>query len=183
MADAITTGVMWPNYATENVTKASKKDNQLGKDEFLKLMMAQMQYQDPLSPMDNSQMIAQMAQFTSVEQLANISSQLTAMSQSLGNSSGLIGKMVSWVGETKTGNYDISTGKAEVIQTVESGVVDSIIVRGGTHYVKVGGKEIELSDIQQVENVPEPEEPSEEVGDPSNSGSGNGGAGEGADAQ
>lgn len=183
MADIVSTGVMWPNYAAENVLKASKKDTQLGKDDFLKLMMAQMQYQDPLSPMDNSQMIAQMAQFTSVEQLTNISNQLTAMSQSLGNSSGLIGKLVSWVGETKTGNYDVNTGKTEVIQTIESGLVDSIIVRSGTHYVKVGGKEVELSQIQQVENAPVPEEPSEEEGSHSNSGAGNDAAGEGAGAQ
>ncbi|MNI71576.1 hypothetical protein D3C73_1274570 [compost metagenome] len=105
------------------------------------------------------------------------------MSQSLGNSSGLIGKLVSWVGETKTGNYDVNTGKTEVIQTIESGLVDSIIVRSGTHYVKVGGKEVELSQIQQVENAPVPEEPSEEEGSHSNSGAGNDATGEGAGAQ
>ncbi|WP_410769253.1 flagellar hook assembly protein FlgD [Fontibacillus sp. BL9] len=179
MADLISTGVTWPNYSAENVAKASKKDNQLGKDDFLKLMMAQMQYQDPLSPMDNKEMVAQMAQFTSVEQLVNISDQLKAMSQSLGNSSGLIGKVVSWVAETKTGNYDISTGKPEVIQTVESGLVDSIIVRSGLHYVKVGDKEIDISKIEQVENAPEPEpEPEQPVEDGNSSDSGLG-----ADAQ
>lgn len=158
MADVISSSVNWPNYSTENVAKASKKNGgELGKDDFLKLMIAQMQYQDPLSPMDNTQMIAQMAQFTSVEQLANIKDQLAAMSQSLGSSSGLIGKIVSWAGETETGNYDINTGKAEVIQHVESGLVDSVIVRGGVHYLKVGDKEIELSQVTQVENAPEPE--------------------------
>ena len=50
----------------------------LDKDSFLKLMMAQLQHQDPLEPMDNSQTIAQMAQFSSVEQLSNISAAMSA---------------------------------------------------------------------------------------------------------
>lgn len=45
----------------------------LGKDAFLQLMVKQMQYQDPLQPQDNSQFIAQLAQFTSLEQMTNIS--------------------------------------------------------------------------------------------------------------
>ncbi|MBU5673076.1 flagellar hook assembly protein FlgD [Paenibacillus brevis] len=153
MATSINTTSVWSNYSSSNAS--TQTNNELGKDAFLKLMITQMQNQDPLSPMDNKDMIAQMAQFTSVEQLVNISSQLSAMSQSLGNNSGLIGKVVSWLGETKTGNYDISTGTSEVITTYESGLVDSIIVRNGVHYVKVGSKEIQISDIQQVEDAPE----------------------------
>lgn len=155
MADANYPQVMWPNYSQSNVEKASKKSNQLGKDDFLKLMMAQMQYQDPLSPMDNKDMVAQMAQFTSVEQLTNIAKQITDLGQSLGSESGLIGKQVSWNGETKTGNYDIKTGKAEVIKKQETGIVESIIIRDGVHYVKIGDKEIKISDVEQVENQPE----------------------------
>ncbi len=52
---------------TEKVKKA-----QIGKDAFLQLMIKQLQHQDPLSPMDNKDFIAQMAQFTSVEQMTNI---------------------------------------------------------------------------------------------------------------
>ena len=44
----------------------------LGKDDFLKLMLTQMQHQDPLDPMDNQQMVAQMAQFSSLEQMSNL---------------------------------------------------------------------------------------------------------------
>ena len=46
-----------------------QKNQDLGQDAFLKLMMTQLAHQDPLSPMDNQQMIAQMAQFSSVEQM------------------------------------------------------------------------------------------------------------------
>ncbi|MUG87620.1 flagellar hook capping protein [Paenibacillus timonensis] len=165
MADAYSPSVMWPNYSQNNVQKASTKTNEMGKDAFLKLMMAQMQNQDPLSPMDNTQMVAQMAQFSSVEQLTNISEQLSNLGRSLGNDSGLIGKQVTWVTSTKTGNYDVATGQSEVVVEKESGIVDSIIVRDGVHYVKVGDKEVKISDIEQVGD------PAEETG----------GAGQGAD--
>ncbi len=57
---------------SENTTKL---DNQvIDKDSFLKIFMTQLQYQDPLSPMDNSQFVSQMAEFSTVEQLANIAS-------------------------------------------------------------------------------------------------------------
>lgn len=49
-----------------------RKSQVLDKDAFLKLMLTQLQHQNPLEPMDNSQQIAQMAQFSSVEQLSNI---------------------------------------------------------------------------------------------------------------
>jgi len=50
----------------------------LGKDQFVKLLVAQMTHQDPMNPMDSSQMAAQLAQFSSVEQLMNISSKMDA---------------------------------------------------------------------------------------------------------
>lgn len=52
---------------------------ELGKDEFLRLLLMQLQMQDPLEPMDNQQMIAQLAQFSSLEQMEN-------MNKALGNS-------------------------------------------------------------------------------------------------
>ncbi|NOX18059.1 MAG: flagellar hook capping protein [Chlorobi bacterium] len=50
--------------------------SQLGKDDFLKLMIAQMKYQDPLEPMDSTQYTAQLAQFSSLEQLTNMNDKL-----------------------------------------------------------------------------------------------------------
>ncbi|RRJ65359.1 flagellar hook capping protein [Paenibacillus oralis] len=164
MADEYTGNISWPGYAQTNTNtkKSSTKSNELGKDDFLKLMITQLRYQDPLSPMDNAQFVAQTAQFTSLEQLVNISDQLAAMQESLGNESGLIGKEVTWVKETKTGNYDTKTGKGEVIVETESGIVDSIIVRDGIHYVKVGDKEIKISEVQQVGNpAADPDVPNE----------------------
>lgn len=50
----------------------SSKNSAVGKDDFLKLMMLQMQNQDPLDPMDNQAMLSQMAQFSSLEQMSNL---------------------------------------------------------------------------------------------------------------
>lgn len=57
-------------------------NNQLDKDAFMKLMLTQMKYQDPSSPMQSHEMAAQLAQFTSLEQLNNINSTLQGMSKS-----------------------------------------------------------------------------------------------------
>ena len=61
---------------TQNTT-ATQGNSTLGKDDFLKLMMAQMKYQDPMNPMDNTAFTAQLAQFSSLEQLSNINTSLT----------------------------------------------------------------------------------------------------------
>ena len=55
----------------------------LGKDEFLKMLVAQMQNQDPLSPMDGQQMAAQLAQFSSVEQLISANDTLAKIRELL----------------------------------------------------------------------------------------------------
>jgi len=66
--------------ATASPTKAN---DGLGQDAFLKLLVTQLQHQDPSKPMDDSQFITQLATFSSLEQLSNIASQVTAISQFL----------------------------------------------------------------------------------------------------
>lgn len=69
---------------TAGATSSTKTDgNSLGQDAFLKLLVTQLQHQDPSSPMDNSQFIAQLATFSSLEKLSAISTQVTAISQFL----------------------------------------------------------------------------------------------------
>ena len=61
----------------------TKKNDSLGKDEFLKLLVAQMKNQDPLNPMDGQQMAAQLAQFSSVEQLVTANDTLAKIRELL----------------------------------------------------------------------------------------------------
>jgi flagellar hook assembly protein FlgD len=61
---------------------AGKKRNELGKDDFIKLMSAQLKHQDPMNPMKNEQMAAQLAQFSSLEQMVNVNQNLEKMAAS-----------------------------------------------------------------------------------------------------
>lgn len=81
-----------------NQTKTTGNSS-LGKDDFLKLLIAQLQNQDPTNPMDDREFIAQMAQFSSLEQMANMNTTLEKFIQTYSNSkmfeySHLIGKNV-----------------------------------------------------------------------------------------
>ncbi len=78
---------------TVNGRKASQE---LGKDDFLKLLMAQLTHQDPTEPMDNSQFIAQMAQFSSLEQMYNVSNGFNKMASIMqsNEAAGTLGKVV-----------------------------------------------------------------------------------------
>ena len=67
--------------ANDSANKALLKNQELGQDAFLRLMMTQLANQDPLSPLDNTEMISQMAEFSSVEQLGAISSSMKAENQ------------------------------------------------------------------------------------------------------
>jgi flagellar basal-body rod modification protein FlgD len=76
----------------------------MGKDEFLRLLVTQLQYQDPLSPMDSTGFTAQLAQFSSLEQLQNINSSIGTLetSQSImtnGQAVGFIGKQITAIGD------------------------------------------------------------------------------------
>ena len=83
---------------------------QLGKDDFLHLLTMQLQYQDPLNPMDNTQFVSQMAQFSSLEQLQNMNKSLGDKSgaQDLLQSSFLKGQATSLVGK----KVEIATDEA-----------------------------------------------------------------------
>ena len=82
-----------------------KVQRDLGKDDFLKLLITQLSNQDPTSPMENTEFIAQMAQFSSLEQMTNMNREFAKMNSMLVSSQavGTIGKTVDiTLGDTKT---------------------------------------------------------------------------------
>jgi flagellar basal-body rod modification protein FlgD len=128
------------------VSAASERgsNKQLGKDDFLKILITQLQNQDPLQPLEDKEFIAQMAQFSSVEQLSNISTEISLMRQSLGSVSGLIGKQVSWINTS-----------SDVTDNANSGIVEAIAMKNGKQYAIVNGESIDLTNVVGIANAPE----------------------------
>jgi flagellar basal-body rod modification protein FlgD len=105
MAIDPTTGSTTTSAVTATSATTKKADpNILGKDDFLKLMVAQMKNQDPMNPADDKDNIAQMAQFSSLEQITNLANatQQLADRMSLTQNVGLLGHNVTYKGADGT---------------------------------------------------------------------------------
>ena len=94
-----------------------KTGGTLGKDDFLKLFVAQLQHQDPMNPMQDSDFMGQMASFSTLEQITNMATanQNVAASLSSSNAIGLLGRTVTYVDQ----NDQIHTGKVEKVSTAD----------------------------------------------------------------
>lgn len=84
------------NGAGTQAPAATKKNSGVGKDDFLKLLVTQLRFQDPMNPMEDKEFIAQMAQFNSLEEMQNLNRNLSAQNEfaQLTQASSLIGKTV-----------------------------------------------------------------------------------------
>ncbi|UOY03924.1 flagellar hook assembly protein FlgD [Blastococcus sp. PRF04-17] len=94
--------------ATSTSTSAVDRKDQMGKDTFLKLLVAQMRYQDPSNPVDSSQMMSQTAVFTQVEKLEQLVNQNASMLvlQESATAGALVGRTATYTdttGASKTG--------------------------------------------------------------------------------
>ena len=122
-------------------TERSKSSNDIDKDAFLKLMVAQLKYQDPLSPADPQQFLAQTAQFTSVEKLEHIATQVSEQTwaMALNTASGLVGQEITFL------RMDGTTGV---------GVVASATTDPDGIVLNVNGEEVPLGAITKIAPAP-----------------------------
>jgi flagellar basal-body rod modification protein FlgD len=96
---------------TPSTTRTSAAGNSLGKDTFMKLLVAQMRQQNPMEPTDDKEMIAQMTQFSMLEQITNLATS-SAMTAAAGNASqavALLGRPVTYLdadGVSQTGSVE-----------------------------------------------------------------------------
>jgi flagellar basal-body rod modification protein FlgD len=122
-------------YNSRNVGPQGKRE--LDRDAFLKILITQLQYQDPTQPMQDKEFIAQMAQFSSLEQMNKVASsneqvfQVSAMA--LGTQ--LLGNNVSYHDE----DGNVKTGEVKAVKNVE-----------GQIKVQVDDQLVDLSVIDQV---------------------------------
>ena len=130
----LTTALEDLTYGTTERKVNQRGSSELGKDEFLKLLVTQLQNQDPLNPQDDTQFISQLAQFSALEQMTNMSSTMS-----------------------NTSAYSL-VGKEVIVQTTDSagtykevrGTVDCVEMKNGKAMLVVDGNSYDLDDLVQV---------------------------------
>ena len=128
----MTTTAVTPPTPTPQASATTPKNpmGELGKDDFLRLLVTQLKYQDPMSPSDNQQFMAQMAQFAMVEGINNLESTLGSL-----QGVNLIGKQITYTAD------DGST---------KSGTATSVAMSGTNYTVKVGDDDVDPAKILGV---------------------------------
>lgn len=114
---------------------ADRNTGELGKTDFLNLLVTQLRYQDPLNPTSDKEFIGQMAQFSALEQMQNLNTSFTST------------KAFSLIGKNVTANIVNPTTK-EVTEV--SGDVANVKISGGKVYVVVNGSDISIDNIVEV---------------------------------
>jgi flagellar basal-body rod modification protein FlgD len=121
-----------------NRKKDGSMKNELGRDAFLKLLVTELRHQDPTQPKNDREFIAQMAQFSSLEQMSNINSAIQNLNRSAkaGEAYSLLGKKVD----------------AFIASTNEkiAGIVTRVVNKDNVIKLIVNNREIDISDIQAV---------------------------------
>lgn len=121
---------------SETYQGEKSKGDKLGKDAFLQLLVAQMQNQDPMKPQDNSQMVAELAQFTTIEEIQNLGG-----SMDNANAFSLVGK-----------NVIIEVGKSSesTTTTTVGGYVEYVQMVDGKAKLCIDGELYEYEDLDMV---------------------------------
>ena len=123
------------NFNKANTVNGRTASQQLGKDDFLKLLITQLSNQDPTNPMEDTQFIAQMAQFSSLEQMTNMNESFSKMASMINSS-----QAAATIGRT----VDIDVG-----DTTARGVVEATTM-GSQPQVMVNGMYYDLDKIKAV---------------------------------
>lgn len=131
----------YPSIWTGGKTTTSAGSDELGKDAFLKLLVAQLKYQDPMNPLQGADFIAQTAQFTLVEKIEEMAQQNAQglVTQRIAQASALVGRAVS---------YTDSDG------TSHTGTVASVKVLASGPVLVVGTDEVALTSVTEITTPP-----------------------------
>ena len=130
----IVDGKVVANYTADGKPKTTGNDS-LNKDAFLNILVAEMQYQDPLQPSSNTEWVSQMASFSQIEELQGMSETITEQS-----ATDLVGrKVIIAASENTTGEVNYVTGEVECIERQSDGV-----------YLSVNGYLYNLNDLYAV---------------------------------
>lgn len=134
-----TTSAVSSATSTSSDTTTSTTQKTLDQNAFLKLLITEMQNQDPLSPMDNTEYVAQLAQFSSLEQMQQMNSALDSMNTSYSSNQAL-----NLVGKTVT--YQSPSDSTVTL----TGTVTGVVFDDGTAKLKIGSDTVGLDAIEQI---------------------------------
>lgn len=145
------------NKITSNMYLAQKPDerntgkSQLGKDEFLKILMTQLQNQDPTNPMKDNEFIAQMAQFSSLEQMTNMTKAFEKFASGqqqtqLIQYNTFVGKQVKWHELTE----ELDADNKPVVNEGLGSIKSVKFVDGSVEFTLSDGKVINPGNISEV---------------------------------
>lgn len=125
--------------------------NILGKDDFLKLLITQLKYQDPMEPTDNKDFIAQMAQFSSLEQMNNMAGGFAKLvvNQESALREATISQALSMIGRQVSAFTPVDPEAGTVPEAI-SGVVTGMKLINNMPHVVVNGKTVPISYISEV---------------------------------
>ena len=137
LAAPVVDGKVVQNTTAANTTgagKETKANNSMDKDSFLQLLVAQMKYQDPMEPQSNTEYVAQYAQFSELEAMQNLSSNMD-----LQRATGLVGKEVV-----------VKTTGASGEPVYTQGRVDFVSTEGSKAYMTINGQKYSIDDLDSV---------------------------------
>jgi flagellar basal-body rod modification protein FlgD len=146
------TALATPPTATPTDGATTQADPQtVGKDTFLKLLVAQLKYQNPMEPVDSSQFMAQTAQFTMVEKLEAMAAQTDALvaGEASQRAAGLLGRQVSYVDDQGAAQTGVVTG-------TRFGTDGPVLVMGQKEISLGGVREVTLAPVAPVTPTPAP---------------------------
>ena len=146
MADAIAKVVNMATLSREGSLEGSTRTpvQTLGQDDFLKLLVAQMSQQDPMNPMKDSEFIAQMAQFSALEQSKAMQQDMSSLRAS------------AMLGETVTVRLKDENGQETGAVT---GVVSQVLIEKNVPKLLVDGRRFVLGDLISVQRTPQTNTP------------------------
>ena len=140
--DKANTAIQANESNKKNKTGEPGDKNGMGKDSFLKLLVTELRHQDPTKPMEDKEFIAQMAQFSSLEQMSQLNKEMKTLvsSSKSAEAYGILGKNIE--------AYDPVQKKAI------KGMVSSVFYKGEELMIGVGKEEVSMKNIHSV-NVKE----------------------------
>jgi len=149
-----------PSTSSTTASSGSNVNNQLGEDAFLHLLTTQLQNQDPLNPMDDTQSVAQLAQFSSVQAITQLSDSFTSFQSnfSVMQSAGLLGKTVSAQTTDANGNTTTVSGVVKTISVINGTPEFTLADSSGKLLTDANGNALELptSAILSIGATPAP---------------------------